>query len=103
VPEHLVSIRPTTGDEIDRYERHESDAVEAAIRLADAQHRSWRESSFDARASVLRNVADVLESQADDLASLMADEMGKPVTAGCAEPDVVESAVVCMASAAAER
>lgn len=91
--EHLVSTSPTTGEEIARYEAHDSDAVEAAIRLADAQHRSWRSRPFDERSGVLHAIADELENDRDDLASLMADEMGKPLTAG--QSEVEKCAWVC--------
>lgn len=89
----LVSIDPTTGEEFARHRMQDADEVDAAIRLADAQHRAWRRTSFDERAAVLRGVADRLEAETDELAILMAHEMGKPVGAGRAE--VEKCAWVC--------
>lgn len=87
VAEQLVSTDPATGEEVARYDAHTADDVDAAIRLADAQHRTWRYRSFAERAEVLRSAADQLESRSDALATLMADEMGKPVSAGRSEAE----------------
>lgn len=85
--DQLISVNPATGEQFDSHDVDDQERVDAAIRLADAQHRMWSTSAFSERSAVLRSAADVLEQRRDALASLMADEMGKPVTAGQAEVD----------------
>src|SRR5690606_17396280 len=61
-----------------------------------AVHRAfggWRRTSLEERAQLLRASATVLRERASELAILMADEMGKPVTAGRGE--IEKCAWVC--------
>lgn len=88
-----TSIDPSTGEEIARYEAHGADEVVRAIEEADRAHRSWRLRSFAERGAVLRTTADRLDDRVDELAELMAREMGKPVAAGRSE--VEKCAWVC--------
>jgi succinate-semialdehyde dehydrogenase/glutarate-semialdehyde dehydrogenase len=78
-------------------------AAEAALRAsaaADAQ-RLWRRTAFDERARRMTNAARLLRSRRDGFASLMADEMGKPVADGVAEVDKCASACEHFAAHAA--
>jgi succinate-semialdehyde dehydrogenase / glutarate-semialdehyde dehydrogenase len=88
-----TSVDPTTGEQIARYDEHDPAEVERAIERADAAHRSWRRRPFEDRAAVLGAVADRLEARTDELAELMAAEMGKPVVAG--RNEVAKCAWVC--------
>ncbi len=81
------SVNPATGDVVATYDPHSPDEVNAAIERAAECQRQWRRTSFDDRAAVLRGVADQLDARRDELATLMADEMGKPVTAGRGEAE----------------
>ena len=83
----LTSTNPATGEEIAAYQPHDPDRVERIIERADETAQRWRQVPFDDRGALLRRVADELEAKRDALASLMADEMGKPVTDGRAEVD----------------
>jgi succinate-semialdehyde dehydrogenase/glutarate-semialdehyde dehydrogenase len=83
----LESINPATGETFALYEswnRHELRAVVAAVAAAS---RDWAETGFDDRSRVLTDAARLLRARMDDLARLMAAEMGKPVTQGRAEVD----------------
>jgi succinate-semialdehyde dehydrogenase/glutarate-semialdehyde dehydrogenase len=83
----LTSRNPTTGEVVAEYPVFDAERVDAAIVGADTRQRAWRRTSFDQRAEMLRAAASLLESRADQLAELMATEMGKPVTAGRQEAE----------------
>ena len=80
-----TSTNPATGEQIATYDQHSADEVTAFVEQAHAQHLTWRRTSLDERAAVLRATADALEARVAGLAELMAREMGKPVAAGRSE------------------
>lgn len=63
------------------------------LAAVNAAFESLRRMSFAGRAACLERAAAILETQQDEFAKLMAQEMGKPVTQGKAE--VVKCAAVC--------
>ena len=81
------SIDPTTGETVATYEVDDDATVVAAIETAHQRHLEWRTTSFATRADHLHRVADALDERRDELAALMAAEMGKPVTGGRGEVD----------------
>ncbi len=81
----LESINPATGELVSTYAETQPARVSAALALARDAFRSWRESSFDERARLLRNAASILRGDLERDARLMAIEMGKPVRQGRAE------------------
>ena len=89
----LTSINPATGEVVTSYEEHTPDQADALIAETHERHLEWRRTGFRHRAGVLRAVADLLEERSDELAELMAVEMGKPVVAGRGE--VAKCAWVC--------
>lgn len=89
----LETINPFTGSLTGTWDEHTSGEIEEIIAGADGAFLSWRESSHDHRGELLGNLAGLLLSRKDDLARLMAVEMGKPVTQGRAE--IEKCAVVC--------
>ena len=60
-------------------------AVDRAVRAAHTALTGWREASPLARADVLTRYARLLDQNADALAGLVADEVGKPLTEAQAE------------------
>ena len=83
----LQSINPSDGSLIREYpEATEAEVARVLAEAADA-FESWRRTSFDERAAILRRTASLLRERRDALARLMALEMGKPVTQGRAETD----------------
>jgi succinate-semialdehyde dehydrogenase/glutarate-semialdehyde dehydrogenase len=79
------STNPATGEQIASYDEHTADEVAEFVDEAHRQHLRWRRTDLGERAEVLRRTADALDARADELAGLMAAEMGKPVTAGRSE------------------
>ncbi len=89
----MKSINPATGELVAEYQEHQPEEVDRFIEVADQQSWEWSRLSFDARAGVLNKTGDLLEERSDELAVLMALEMGKPVAAGKGE--ALKCAWVC--------
>ena len=83
----MNSVDPTTGEVFASYA--ETTGEEAVRHLATAQRlqREWATTPLRVRREHMLRLADVLEARRDELAELMAGEMGKPVTQGRAEAD----------------
>jgi succinate-semialdehyde dehydrogenase/glutarate-semialdehyde dehydrogenase len=82
-----VSVNPTTGKILREYSETKAEAVEAALEAAHRAFLAWREADFSERARVLRSAAALLRMEREDLARLMALEMGKPLRQGRAEAE----------------
>jgi len=89
----IRSVNPATGEQVAEYPIHDEAAVDGFITTAHRRFADWRRRSFGERGEVLVRVAAELEKREDELARLMAVEMGKPVTGGIAE--VRKCAWVC--------
>ncbi|HSC65990.1 MAG TPA: NAD-dependent succinate-semialdehyde dehydrogenase [Caldimonas sp.] len=74
------------------YPAHSAPQAVAKVARAAGAQREWRKASFDERAGLMRNAADVLRRRRDEFAALMTSEMGKTVTDGRAEVDKCASA-----------
>ena len=79
------SLNPATEELMAEFPTATDREVEAALSRADAAFRSWRRRPFAERRAVNERLAELLEAQADDLARIMALEMGKPLAQGVAE------------------
>ena len=89
----LTSINPASGETLCEYEEHSDNEIK---NLLDQGHRAfldWKKNSYSNRAEIMGQAAKVLLSQRDDLAVLLANEMGKPVNQGRAE--IEKCAFVC--------
>ncbi len=83
----LTSTNPATGETVAQYDEHTDDEVQALIAEAHDRQVEWRRTGFAHRADVLRATADGLDERAEELAQLMAAEMGKPVAGGRGEAE----------------
>ncbi|SFP82521.1 NAD-dependent succinate-semialdehyde dehydrogenase [Hymenobacter arizonensis] len=89
----IESYNPHTGRVLRRFTAFTWAKTE---RILDQAHRAaakWQATTFAHRAEILRRSAEILRERQDDLARLMALEMGKPVTDGRAE--VLKCATCC--------
>ena len=59
-----------------------ADDAEQAVTRSQEAYLNWRRTSFDARAQLFNNLADLMEERIDDLTSLMTREMGKVAEQG---------------------
>jgi succinate-semialdehyde dehydrogenase/glutarate-semialdehyde dehydrogenase len=89
----LISINPTTGEQIDSYPEMTPAEVEQALAGTHAAFLEWRRRHFESRATLLESVAAELRLRTPALARLMALEMGKPVAQG--ESEVQKCASAC--------
>ncbi len=81
----MRAVNPATGDLIKEYEDTTPEAAAAAIDRAWEAFSAWRRRPFAERAAPMRRAAEILRERAEELALLMADEMGKPLREGVAE------------------
>src|SRR5690348_17335312 len=89
----IVSINPTTGEVLKRFEGHTTQEVERRLALAEATFREFRRTSFAKRGGMLRRAADLMDREKPTLAKTMTLEMGKPLRA--AHQEVEKCANAC--------
>jgi succinate-semialdehyde dehydrogenase/glutarate-semialdehyde dehydrogenase len=83
----MKSINPTNGELVAEYPDYDDREVDRRLEAADKAFREWRRVSFSERADAMARAGEILEKRKDELARLMALEMGKPVSAGRAEAE----------------
>lgn len=89
----MKSVNPVTGELIQVYEMHTEKGVEKIINSVDKRWQQWRTTSFFHRTQLMQNLASLLKSNKEELAHLMAREMGKVLREGIAE--IEKCAWVC--------
>jgi len=89
----LKSVNPATGKTVKTYETHSDKGVEKIINATDKSWHLWRTISFTQRAVFMQNISTLLLSKKEELARLMAFEMGKVLREGIAE--IEKCALVC--------
>ena len=89
----LVSIHPTTGKVIRSYPDMSQTDMEEALQQADRAFTAWRSIPYAQRGALISAIGNALRADAEPLARLMAQEMGKPVTQGRSE--IEKCAVTC--------
>ncbi len=78
-------VNPATGESGTGHPNLSDEALGRALATAHEAFLGWRPTSFDERAALLRKVAGLLRAEQDELAALMALEMGKPLAQGVSE------------------
>lgn len=89
----IQAINPANGKVVKTYKE---DAPEKVLHKIEQTHKAWlqwRETSFEERAAPMRRLAEVLRNRKNELAELMAVEMGKPLKDGAGEAE--KCALVC--------
>jgi succinate-semialdehyde dehydrogenase / glutarate-semialdehyde dehydrogenase len=87
------SINPADGKVLKTIEEIIDSEMEKAAEKSEAAFRTWRETAFDERASLLRKTGGLLRERSHELGRLMTIEMGKPIKDGVAEAE--KCALVC--------
>lgn len=83
----LQSINPATDELVAEYSETTAEGATRILRAARAAFGSWRRTTFLERAAALRRAGALLRARKDELARLMAIEMGKPLAQGRAESE----------------
>ncbi|HSO88249.1 MAG TPA: aldehyde dehydrogenase family protein, partial [Draconibacterium sp.] len=89
----MKSINPATGGNVTTFETHSEKGVEKIINAVDKTWHQWRITTFSHRATFMQNISTLLRSKREELARIMALEMGKVVREGVAE--IEKCAWVC--------
>ena len=89
----IKSINPLNGQNIKSYDSHSVKGVEKIINSVDKAWHHWRSTSFLYRNQLMQNLSSLLKSKKEELAQLMALEMGKVKKEGIAE--IEKCALVC--------
>ena len=80
---------PKTNEVVETFETISDADLKRALTTADEAFSTWRETPLEERAAVLRKVASLFDAQRDELAAIIAEEMGKSVREGNGEIDDV--------------
>ncbi len=83
----MKTINPSTGELVREYEQMDEGEISAILKELAEGREKWRRRSFDDRAEILRKTAKLLRDQKEELAGLMAVEMGKPLPGGVSEAE----------------
>lgn len=89
----MISINPTTGDQIKEYKIDDEKKVTRSLKQANKSFEDWRKLTFKQRAAYLKKAAAELRKQNNKLAELATQEMGKPIKQSIAE---VEKCAWCL-------
>ncbi len=89
----LQSINPVTNEVVKTFEKHSDEGVGRTINSVDKGWHHWRNTSFMYRGQLMQNLSSLLKSKKEELAFLMALEMGKVKNEGIAE--IEKCAWVC--------
>jgi succinate-semialdehyde dehydrogenase / glutarate-semialdehyde dehydrogenase len=83
----IASINPANGETVKTYREMTPQEAEAAVDEAHETWKSWRATSFAERARLMKKTSAILRGRKNELAKLMATEMGKPIKQGVAEAE----------------
>ena len=89
----LTTINPATGNVIKNYPIMSAEDINEIIDTTQKAHLLWREVSLKERVQKLLTLKELLEHNKDNYASLITQEMGKPIAAAKAE--IEKCAWVC--------
>lgn len=83
----IQTINPATGHDLAQYTCLERKEIESTIKDAYDAFLLWRKTDFTEREKLLAQLEQILRQNRQDLALLMAFEMGKPISLGLSEID----------------
>jgi succinate-semialdehyde dehydrogenase/glutarate-semialdehyde dehydrogenase len=89
----MKPTNPATESPLPHYPEHSPLQVAARLETASDAFARWKQVGFGVRAEHLNRVASLIEDDRDELARLMTEEMGKPITES--ESEVDKSARAC--------
>ncbi|MFY9926390.1 MAG: NADP-dependent succinic semialdehyde dehydrogenase [Streptosporangiaceae bacterium] len=89
----IATINPATGETVKTFEELSEADVGQRLATAEAAASSYRLTSFEQRAEWMRNAADILDKEQDQVAAMMTTEMGKTLAA--AKQEVAKCATAC--------
>lgn len=81
----IQTVNPATEQILQSYDCMNEQEVDKKLSEAHEAYLEWKKTSFSKRKTLMLQLAQLLKTKTDELAHLMAIEMGKPIAAGSAE------------------
>lgn len=89
----IKSINPYTQEVLQEHISFTSDVIQDKLEIAHVAYKEWKKSSFEQRKELLYKVAALLDKRTEEYATLISNEMGKPITQAISE--IKKCAKVC--------
>ena len=83
----MQSINPFTGKIVQTYREYSTLEVNAIIQQVDTAYRSWKQTTFEHRSKLMKNLQAKLVEKRESLAALIVSEMGKVYREALGEVD----------------
>lgn len=84
---------PATGEIVETFESATDEQIEQTLAAADSAYREWRERSVQERAAAVKRVAEIFGERREELARLIAVEMGKSMAESLDEVEFARSII----------
>lgn len=81
----IQTLNPATGTVEKEFDAISAEELQERIARSAAAFSSWKQTTLEERAALMKKASDVLKANAERYAHVMATEMGKPVTQGVGE------------------
>ena len=81
----FASTNPATGEVVREFPSHTTDEIEARIQLAHDAYQEMKATDFATRNTWMHKAADIMAGEADELAPVLVQEMGKTLAQARAE------------------
>ncbi|WP_193432166.1 aldehyde dehydrogenase family protein [Kribbella sp. ALI-6-A] len=89
----IRSVNPATGEQLAAFDPDSAQSIDERLTTATAAQARWRQTPVGERTELLRRLASTLRERSGELALLITQEMGKPLTEALAE--IEKCAVTC--------
>ncbi|BDD05357.1 NAD-dependent succinate-semialdehyde dehydrogenase [Aureibacter tunicatorum] len=89
----ITTFNPATGNSIAEYNMLSDSQIENALKISNDSYRQWKNVGLPERVKLVEKLALLLEEKKRDLAHLITEEMGKPISQSIAE--VSKCAMLC--------
>ncbi|MDU8360319.1 aldehyde dehydrogenase family protein [Pseudomonas syringae group sp. J309-1] len=77
---HAISVNPANGEQIGHYSFESDSALDATLSRASTGFATWRKTPVTQRAQLMIALAKALRDNAANMANMITQEMGKPIT-----------------------
>src|SRR5699024_219366 len=81
---------PATGEVVEKFDYATDEQIDQVLEAAHQGFLSWREKTIEERAAVVNKVAALFGERKQELADIIAEEMGKPVAEAIEEAEFCE-------------
>src|SRR5699024_6944444 len=82
---------PATGEVVEKFDYATDEQIDPVLDAAHKGYLSWRDKTIEARAAIVHKVAALCGERKDELAAIIAEEMGKPIAEGVEEAECCEA------------